>query len=231
MSGVCIHTQPPQAMGLGLTALESKVAALLFISFLEVGSQSALKDLLKTFVSFTTDMGTELGAASFLVEDMSKLLPEWLAEPLLEMDVDEGDGNLDNVAGVAEMRFMPNAIIIPGALRICSNLCKDVSSKLSRWEPFLQQLALFEGLLCMRDRRERFLSTCVPDTADERKLFTHFSDSLYEKCWGVCSSATFGSAKKSNKRAMNCATWAVQVRQVDSHELWLSAFNMWLSRG
>ena len=185
MSGVCIHTQPPQAMGLGLTALESKVAALLFSLFLEVGSQSALKDFLKTFVSFTTDMGTELGAASFLVEDMSKLLPEWLAEPLLEMDVDEGDGNLDNVAGVAEIRFMPNAIIIPGALHICSNLCKDVSSKLSHWEPFLQQLALFEGLLCMRDRRERFLSTCVPDTADERKLFTHFSGSLYEKRWGA----------------------------------------------
>ena len=49
-------------MALGLTALESKLSALLFSFYLEVGSMTGLKVLLDSFVSFTTDMGTEMGS-------------------------------------------------------------------------------------------------------------------------------------------------------------------------
>ena len=100
------------------------------------------------------------------------------------MDVDEG-GPPEGSSFETTTRFMPNAVVIPGALHICSNLCKDVSSKLAHWDVFLKELALFESLLCHRDRRERFLSTCVPATAEERTLFKSFSGSLYEKRWGA----------------------------------------------
>ena len=185
MAGVRVHTQPPQALALGLTALESKLAALLYSFFLEVGSMKGLKMFLSTFVSFTTDMGTEMGTASFILDDLQKLLPEWLAEPLLNPDVDEGGEDENSGAFEGLSLFMPRAIIIPGALHICSNLCKDVSGKLSRWDLFLKELALFEALLCNRDRRERFLATCVPADSDDRRLFKDFSGSLYEKRWGA----------------------------------------------
>ena len=144
----------------------------------------ALQSFLESFVSFTTDMGTEMGAASFLVQDLSKLFPDWLAEPLLHMDVDNGDAE-DHCAFESFKLFLPDAIVIPGALHICSNLCKDVSAKLGHWECFLTQLGQVEALLCNRDRRERFLSTCVPAGSQDRALFQHFSGSLYEKRWGA----------------------------------------------
>ena len=49
---------------MGRTTLADKVAALLHAFVLEV-SLSTLHDFLSTFVSFTTDMGTELGLADF----------------------------------------------------------------------------------------------------------------------------------------------------------------------
>ena len=185
MAEVRVHTQPPQALALGLTAIESKLAALLYSFFLEVGSMKGLRDFLSTFVSFTTDMGTEMGTASFILDDLQKLLPEWLADPLLLPDVDGGGEDENSGAFEGLSLFMPRAIIIPGALHICSNLCKDVSGKLSHWSLFLKQLALFEALLCNRDRRERFLATCVSANSEDRRLFKNFSGSLYEKRWGA----------------------------------------------
>ena len=184
LAEVRVQTQPPQALGLGLTSVENKLAALLYSFYLEVGSMKGLKELLSTFVSFTTDMGTEMDTASFMLDDLRKLLPDWLAEPLLQGDVDDGGEQDDAGDFGALVRFMPNALIIPGALHICSNLCKDVSGKLTQWDTFLKQLSSFEALLCNRDRRERFLSTCMPAAASaERDLFKNFSGSLYEKRW------------------------------------------------
>ena len=124
-------------------------------------------------------------AASFLLDSLEKLLPDWLVDPLLEPDVDDSRAEERSGAFGSSSLFMPRAIVIPGALHICSNLCKDVSGKLSHWAPFLKQLGLFEALLCNRDRRERFVATCVPADAADSSLFKNFSGSLYEKRWGA----------------------------------------------
>ena len=48
-----------------------------------------LREVLDSFVSFTTDMGTEVGTASFFVADIKSLLPSWLRDPWLRSDVDD----------------------------------------------------------------------------------------------------------------------------------------------
>jgi hypothetical protein len=80
--------------------------------------------------------------------------------------------------------FMPRALVIPGALHICSNLSKDISSSLEHWGAFLKQLKTLHSVLCDRDRRERFIEKCIGDHPDA-KLFEAFSGSLYEKRWGA----------------------------------------------
>jgi hypothetical protein len=58
------------------------------------------------------------------------------------------------------MQFLPQAIIIPGALHIVSNLSRDIAEKLNYWPMFVRDLKLFEALLCDRDRRQRFVEKC-----------------------------------------------------------------------
>ena len=172
LAEISVQTQPPQTMALGLTGIESKLASLAYSFFLEVGSFQGLKVFLDSFVSFTTDMGTEFGTASFMIKDLRKLLPEWLVQPLLQDDIEGQDA--DNIAFQAPVPFMPRALVTPGALRICSNLCKAVSKKLDEWPNFLSRLSSLDALLCNRDRRERFVAPCVPKDSEQRLLFKSF---------------------------------------------------------
>lgn len=91
LNAVRIYTQPPMSMASGVTSLQHKLAVLTYSLFLEIGSVRGLSAFLGTFVSYTTDMGTEFGTASFLVTDIKSLLPEWLRNPWMEADVDGDD--------------------------------------------------------------------------------------------------------------------------------------------
>lgn len=88
---VRILTQPPMSMASGVTSLQHKVSVLAYAFYLETGSLKDLAGFLDSFVSFTTDMGTELGAASFLLTDIKDLLPDWLRNPWMNVDVDAGE--------------------------------------------------------------------------------------------------------------------------------------------
>ncbi len=181
---VRILTHVPQNLGLGATGLEQKVAALLYCFYLEVGSFGLLSEFLNSFVSFTTDMGTEMGAASFLVKDIRQLLPAWLRDPCFVNDV-AGEEDAAPLGHAGDpIPFMPQAVIVPGGLHICSNLSKDITEQLSHWDAFYKSLKTFEALLSVRDRRERFVGKCVGNH-DDARLFRNFSGSLYEKRWGV----------------------------------------------
>jgi hypothetical protein len=91
LNAVRIFTQPPMSLASGRTSLEHKVAALTYSYFLESGSLQGLRSFLNSFVSFTTDLGTEKGTASFLVSDVAELLPAWLRNPWLRADVDDDE--------------------------------------------------------------------------------------------------------------------------------------------
>lgn len=118
LDGVRLHVNPPMALGLGKAHLVDKTAALMFAWFLETPSMDALKKKANHCVSFTTDMGTELGLAAFMPTDMAKLLPHWMATSAqdFECDVDVvvgigsgpgGTGGCAPVPAVALLRLPP----------------------------------------------------------------------------------------------------------------------------
>lgn len=186
---VRIHTHVPQNLALGMTGLEQKVAALTFGFYLELGSLADLLAWLDTFVSFTTDMGTELGTASFFFHDVWRLFPAWLRNAYLSPDVHGDEAARVTTDGApaagANLLYMPRALVVPGALHICSNLCKDITGRMSHWQTFVKQLQLFVELLANKDRRERFVQTCIGHRSEDGRRFRDFSGSLYEKRWGA----------------------------------------------
>ena len=187
--GIRVTSNVPQALALGMTSLEYKVCAVAFSYFMEVGTLLRLVAFLSTFISFTSDMGTELGTASFWYSDIRSLLPAWLVRPHMQPDVSMADDADDmGVFNALLCQFLPRAIIIPGALHILSNLSRDIAHKLTYWPEFLRNLHHFETLLCDRDRRELFVERCVGHQHQDASHFKVFSGSLYEKRWGaVCS--------------------------------------------
>ena len=161
LDAVRVCSNVPQALGMGYTKIEYKVAALAFAYFLEIGTMLALMIYLQSFVSFTSDMGTEMGTASFWYSDVRSLLPSWLQKPRMSSDI-AGDEDDDMGGWDSSLRqFLPRAIIIPGALHIVSNLSTDIANKLEHWKTFLQQLLQFQELLSNRDRRDVFVNKCV----------------------------------------------------------------------
>ena len=65
-----------------------KVAALAYSFKLEVHTIAALIHFLMSFVSITTDMGTELGVSRFAIKDIRDSLPQWLIAGTMEQDGD-----------------------------------------------------------------------------------------------------------------------------------------------
>ena len=74
----------PYALGVGGTTLTHKVSGLVY-TWAVVHGPEHLGDFLRSFHGFCADMGTELGAAEFKVEEPLALLPPWLqpAEPVV----------------------------------------------------------------------------------------------------------------------------------------------------
>ena len=99
---VSVHTLPPVALGLGRTRLPDKVRALLYAMFLDAGLQQ-LRSYLESFVSFTTDMGTELGIGDYEDAQLNRILPGFVLSSQFEAD-GEGDqaGNLHD----EKLRFL-----------------------------------------------------------------------------------------------------------------------------
>ena len=111
-----------------------------------------------SFVSMTTDLGTEVGMAQFHQQSLNDLLPDWMGD-VFERDVEsEGADDRDlNVDG----SWMPNAFIIPGMLHVTSNLSKEVGMHLRGWDDFWKQLSNIEELLCKQDNKDKLLTLRV----------------------------------------------------------------------
>ena len=75
-AGLSEHVFPPVALGLRQSDLAHKCAAFVHCVALEVSpSRGHLEEALSSVVSFTTDMGTELGMSGFRLGSLSGLLP------------------------------------------------------------------------------------------------------------------------------------------------------------
>jgi hypothetical protein len=94
------HVNIPVAMASGHSSLADKVACETYKLHLATPPANLLADEMATWRSNTSDMGTELGMATFKVNhnDVEKLLPNWVERRSLPDDVEQADVDqeLDN---------------------------------------------------------------------------------------------------------------------------------------
>lgn len=103
-AGLSEHVFPPVALGLRQSDLAHKCAAFVHCVALEVSPTRAdLEEALRSVVSFTTDLGTELGMSGFRVDNLSGLLPEWLQQPF-QMLVADGEAHEQVAVEACEVR-------------------------------------------------------------------------------------------------------------------------------
>ena len=81
--------------------------------------------------------------------------------------------------------FMPEALTIAGLQHIVNNLCSDVHQNMSHCTSFHGDLKSLEALLRVDERRQRFIWTCLQNSALEGQSFRfrQFSGALYEGRW------------------------------------------------
>ena len=173
-------TYPPVALGLGHTSLEDKVAALLWAIFLEI-SYPCLQDYCNSFVSITTDMGTEIGAADYQLRTIDEMLPPYVAATQLLEDGD-GDGYLSDASASCQHVFS-NALTVAGMLHIFSNASKDVYRAVSYWPDLYAALKTPEPLVASKDRLKKFTFMCVDASVHDSAIFV-IVPHLYDKRWG-----------------------------------------------
>jgi len=207
-----VHTHTPSSVASGFQSLVRKLAAALLAFAFGRCSAARLYEFLDTFMSWTSDMGTEFGFGDFRVKDANELLPSWLRLDPNELDVDQeeaapmeadveyGYANADVLpdddlldvddAGADRMRFVFRwALIVPGTLHIIHNMLVDMHKMYPGWKELWQKLKVFEKLLSKRYRRNRFINTCITDgvccTPQTLAGLQSFSEHLYEKRWSA----------------------------------------------
>ena len=181
------HACLPVAMGSARVSIEDKCSAFLHSTVLECNGINSLRQHLDNFVSWTTDLGVEVGIPAFVSLKWQDLLPAFFQQPL-EGDVmlaEDGAGDPAPASG-EPVPLMPRALIVPGALHLIHNLTSDLHNRLPFWNEFFEHLKHIVHLLAVRHERERFLATCVRHTASAEfeSLFERVNMSgLYEKRW------------------------------------------------
>ena len=153
---VVTHCLTPGAMGSRCEGLADKLLIFLFqLSFVAPGS--VLNDILERFVSFCSDLGTEIGFADAEGPPLCQLAP---LQPAMEEDAGafgNGEPNPENPE-----RIFESAMGIAGLDHIVANATKQmITDGLRFWKSFKAMLVDILGLFCFMWRRERFIVTCL----------------------------------------------------------------------
>lgn len=118
-----------------------------------------------------------------LRQAVDELLPPWTSRCMLTSGLDEDD----STQHTAPRRLMNRHKPLYGQQHMASNLNINTHKELNYFEACWEQLQNLDGLLKMRERRERFLWTCVKGTRFENhiaaKRLKGFKGALYEKKW------------------------------------------------
>ena len=172
----------PVSLGATRTSHHQKVGAFVYASWLEVGHEN-LSEYLDSFLSFTTDMCTELCIAEFSFSGHASLLPSWVRQGAMELDVEAGAA-----AAPLDGALLRHAIPIAGCLHIFSNAACQVNKALAWWKEFHSSMKVLETLLCNPMKLQTFVSSCMigtPFMADHIvALFRKKYQGIYDKRWG-----------------------------------------------
>ena len=126
LQAVTHHKCIPVALGSGKVSLEDKVACPLHATGCECVDARSLQRHLNSFVSWTTDLGTEALLPSFQAKGLSSVLPRHLVQPL-ESDIVNGDEPLPQ--NDVPCRIMPQALLTAGSLHITHNAKAKISMR------------------------------------------------------------------------------------------------------
>ena len=181
------HVHTPAGLGSGkkMADLAQKSSAIAHSMSMENPDWSQLLKYLQSFVSVTTDMGTESGLTSFRVS-LANLFPSWRSLHPIEVDGEDNDVAAPDVPNLEVPRFfLEQALPVMGMQRIVYNLLKEVHTALPFWREIWEELKNLEALLNWNFRHRRYIATCLKGTAFEgmSSHFEAFSQSLYEARW------------------------------------------------
>ncbi len=110
------YTQPPMVIASGYAGLVHKLSASIQGAALARPTLESLLGFCDSFVSMTTDMGTEMGMGDFRAAKLSDVLPPWLQEGLEPFSPDMAEPQMAESV-VAEMQVdMPEASEAASAL-------------------------------------------------------------------------------------------------------------------
>jgi hypothetical protein len=135
-----------------------KVAAKIHSDALECDGFDKLSEYIDSFVSWTTDMGVELGMTTFKATDWRALCPAWYLEAQLSSDIADGD---EGDRAVVVKGFMSDTLIVAGALHIIHNIVGDIHKRLKWWDSFWEHLKALEALLSDQQYRDSMSNQSV----------------------------------------------------------------------
>ena len=131
-------TSPPVALGQGMSGIADKVAAFVYAHVLECGWDH-LGEVLASFCSFTSDMGTEVAMNDFAALDWTQLLPRYIRMNRIMCDSEDA-----HAANAAENPCLFSVSMpVAGVLHIVANATRDLNRALPGWDSFYTGLKVF----------------------------------------------------------------------------------------
>ena len=187
------HIYTPVALATSCADLSKKAQAVVHAFTLESRDWQGLRATLNSVVSFTSDLGTEIGLAG-VQASLRNVSPTWFL-PLVQLASDEGEigssigslpdpgpaqAELDSVTGL-----FPCCIAVPGVQHVIHNLNSEVQHSLSYWNELHSSLKTVEALLAQPHRKKHFIMSCIQDTcwAGHADAIAKFQATLYQHRW------------------------------------------------
>ena len=166
--GIHIAMNLPMAKGMGCGSVEHIASCFSQSQYLSCDSFDSFSLALDEHISFTSDLGTDLGLRSLQLVCPSEVLPAWL-RPLprvrLEVDGAVADGDLmcdQEASSPSTLRcLLRNAMDVSGGMHITSNLGNDLSEHLAHFDEHYKDLQAIEPLATEQWFRERFEEKCL----------------------------------------------------------------------
>ena len=174
-SSFSYHCLPVAALGSGAEKLENKVHAIVHQQSLESHDMESCEKQLSACISFTTDMGTELGLADTIKGDFGHWLDSSL-RPDSDIEGDLGGVDLDTGPELNSKFLFGHAIPVSGCLHILNNATGKLltSEHLQHWDKWKEQLDGIGTLLARKHAKDRFTKMCLKNLNASEHLVKQF---------------------------------------------------------
>ena len=199
MQNIAEHIYMPGNLASGHRTLIHKAEALVNMFCFDLPLQESLQEYTDSFFGHTSDMGVEFSLPDMCVDDVNTLVPPFFNRSNLSLDTerevletlapaapaDPAPDTVEPAPPVYPKVFLKTAFPIYGLQHFTNNMNEDIHKALLHWDPFFLELKNFEYLLGVRERRRRFVVSCVlgsPMQSQQHRL-DHWSAQLYEKRW------------------------------------------------